>query len=232
MLSAALNKSKAEIVQRNTEKLVQDMRLEEGPDAKPEGEPQDDARSIESLDSLESEQPSYRSHVIDFGAEYEKNTSSDYHNRISSLESHLGGDTYRQESPIVLSDHNQRSKAAVSVQSRVQSAPVYRQMASTTATPTTDPNAFLGFQVVNTTDHRSSHVATTPNNVTSKKQNKLLHSNVLYNPENIQGAKSNTHSVNNTVGEMSFENFSTSTNGDAANATNGQSGIYFYFIVK
>lgn len=142
-------------IQTHNERLVQDLRLYE--DSKPTQSLNnmplnDDAQSVESLDSLESEQPSNRSHQIDVQP-FPYNT---HLNQPAIENDHdVGGGTYRQESPTVIQAEF-RAKANTSTapkQGRAHSAPVQRQLTKTQATPTTDTQVFLGFQVVNSGDY-------------------------------------------------------------------------------
>ena len=146
-------------IQTHNERLVQDLRLYD--DSKPTqslnnlpAADNEDNQSVESLDSLESEQPSTRSHQINPQPfPYDSNISQQ-----ASANDHevAGGGTYRQESPTVIQAEFKAKANSSVVQKqtgRVHSAPVQRQLTKTRATPTTDSNVFLGFQVVNTADY-------------------------------------------------------------------------------
>lgn len=104
----------------------------------------DDSRSVESLDSLESEQPSYRSHMINASASQSNNNQSNNNNHHASEHSPGGGGTYRQESPTVLMN-NLKPTAS----SGTHRKPT-KQLTSPAAT---DVNSFAGFQVVDTHEH-------------------------------------------------------------------------------
>ena len=111
----------------------------------PETVKPEDTQSIESLDSLDSEQPSFRSHVIN-------SNSSNNNNLQSTSEPLSGSDTYRQESPTVIVPVNDVPSSKVSVSHQ----PPFKQTTKTSTTPTPLVGSFVGFQVVsNNNDGKS-----------------------------------------------------------------------------
>lgn len=139
---ATLKKSTVDSVQVFNERLMQEMRT--GANANPaENVRQDDNHSVESLDSLDSEQPSFRSHDVNPNSKQSNNNNNS--NLYSSELSGGGGDTYRQESSTVLVNDDQGSNSTLT-----HPAAAHKQSTRTSSTPMTDANSFHGFQVVNT----------------------------------------------------------------------------------
>ncbi|XP_067947302.1 uncharacterized protein [Watersipora subatra] len=154
---ATLKKNTVDTTQVFNERLMQEIRSANLVNPNLESSRNDDHQSIESLDSLESEQPSFSSHVISSGAKQSaEQLNSNNSNSLGSLKSSVGDGTYRQESPTVLVNDSQ---AATATKDHNQLVP--KLATKTACTHYSDASTFVGFQVVNNERKHSKKGAAT-----------------------------------------------------------------------
>lgn len=213
VFAAIIHQTKtADRIQTHNERLMNDLTLHDttARTQSLNNLPPEDSRSIESLDSLESAQPSTRSHALNS----QPATNSDHH---TSAETEEGGSgTYRQESPSVLienhENHRHVANTISSKPARAQSAPTNRHSNRTQATPTTDPNNFLGFHVVNTTDFRQKRTNPPRHPYTDNIVVDRIAAENTPNHNKIQSHASSNHQIHSHVSNQTIPTRETDSN--------------------